>query len=68
MPGWIAIAGLVICPPIGLLMVGLTRWSVTTKIGLALAVLVGWIIFLVAITNREPFDIALTPILAHQPR
>lgn len=52
MPSWIAIAGLVICPPIGLLMVGFTRWSVMTKVGVAIAAIVAWIIFLSLISHK----------------
>jgi hypothetical protein len=52
MPGWIAIAGLVICPPIGLLMVGFTRWSVMTKVGAAIASIVAWIIFLALVNHH----------------
>lgn len=52
MPGWIAIAGLVLCLPIGLLMVGFTRWSVMTKVGVAVAAVVAWIVF-AALVSRH---------------
>jgi hypothetical protein len=45
-PTWAAIAGLILCFPLGVSMVGFTRWRVRTKVGVALAAVVGWIIVL----------------------
>ena len=39
----IAIAGLVLCLPVGLVMIGFTRWSVTVKV--VVAIVVAWVIF-----------------------
>lgn len=49
MPTWAAVAGLVLMPPIGLIMVGFTPWRVTSKVIAAGAAILGWVILLAAL-------------------
>jgi hypothetical protein len=48
MPTWAAIAGLVFCVPLGLVMVGLTPWKVTTKVVVAGVAILAWIALIAA--------------------
>jgi hypothetical protein len=52
MPAWAAIGGLILCMPIGLVMVGFTPWKVTTKLVVAAVGIVGWLIIGGAITRH----------------
>jgi len=52
MPAWAAIAGLVLCAPLGLIMVGFTPWRVPTKVVVAGAAILIWIVILAATSHH----------------
>lgn len=52
MPSWAIVGGLVLCFPLGLVMVGFAPWRVGTKVAVGLAAIAVWILIFAASAHR----------------
>jgi|GEM_PF-6833111 len=42
-PGWVAVAGMAVCPLVGVFMVALTTWRTRSKLAVGIGGLVIWV-------------------------